>query len=293
MRKALKGQRTLLLMIVPVMVLFAIFCYVPMAGIVIAFRKMDFSSGLFGSEWVGLRYFVQFFQDPYFVRLLRNTVVLNLYMMLFTFPLPIVFALLVNEIAHKKFKRVVQSISYLPHFISTVVIVGIMVEMFSSQGVINQVLPGDPILFFNEASWFRALYVGSSVWEGLGWSSIIYLSALAGINMELYEAAEMDGANRWQRMRHVTLPGIMPTIIILFILQIGSMMNVGFEKVFLMYNPGTYETADVISTYVYRRGILGMDYSYAAAVNLFNSAVNLCLLLAVNRAARKTGQGLW
>jgi putative aldouronate transport system permease protein len=292
----MKKNWELYLMILPTAILFAIFIYIPYAGLILAFRDYDIVGGLLGHQWAGFKYFLQFFQDPYFFRILRNTVLLNLFMLLIAFPAPIAFALLVNEIQQSKIKRLVQSVSYLPHFLSTVIVVGIMIETLSSKGIINQAITalGLPVqLFFNEPGWFRPLYIGSSTWEGLGWGAIIYFAALAGINPELYEYASIEGAGRFAMVRFITIPCLLPTIVILFILAVGQIMNVGFEKVFLMYNPGTYETADVISTYVYRRGILGMDYSYATAVGLFNSVVNFGMLVGANSAVKRVGYSLW
>jgi len=292
----MKQNYQLYLMILPTTILFIVFLYLPMAGLVIAVRHYDIVGGFFGDAWVGGKYFMQFFRDPYFFRIIRNTALLNIFMLLITFPAPIILALLLNEMQQKKLKSLVQSISYLPHFISTVIIVGLMMDLFSSRGIINQALNGvgiQTILFFQEPGWFRPLYIGSSLWEGVGWSAIIYFAALAAINPELYEYASIEGAGRLAKIRYVTIPGILPTIVILFILAVGNIMTVGFEKVFLMYSPGTYETADVISTYTYRRGILGLDYSYATAVGFFNSVVNFGLLIGANALARKAGHGLW
>ena len=287
----------LYIMIIPTIVLFFLLIYLPMFGVVIAFRKYDIVGGIFGTNWVGFKYFVQFFKDPYFFRIIRNTVVLNGYSLAFGFPAPIILALMVNEVKNMRFKRITQSITYLPHFVSVVIIVGIMMEIFASRGVANQVLVTFGIekqLFFNDVKWFRFLYVSSGIWQSVGWSSIIYLAALAGINVELYENSSLEGANRFQKIIYITIPGILPTIMILFILSVGNIMSVGFEKVFLMYNPGTYEVADVITTYVYRRGILGLDYSYATAVGLFNSAVNLLFLASANYMSRRaTENSLW
>lgn len=283
-------------MILPTTVLFIVFCYLPMVGLVLAFRNYDIVGGLLGNSWVGVKYFVQFFKDPYFFRILRNTVLLNLLMLIFGFPAPIILALALNEVRQKKVKKLIQSVSYLPHFISVVVIVGIMIEVLSSKGIVNQLIASVGLpkqLFFDDRNWFRALYVGSSIWEGMGWSAIIYFAALAGINPELYECASIEGAGRFAMIRYITIPGLLPTIVILFVLSVGAIMSVGAEKVFLMYNPGTYETADVIATYTYRRGILGMDYSYATAVGLFNSVVNVGLLVGANYAVKRVGHGLW
>jgi len=284
-------------MIVPTILLFFIFLYVPMVGLVIAVRKYDVMSGLFGSGIVGLKYFKQFVNDPYFLRILKNTVLINFYMIILAFPAPIFLALMINEVKNKPFKRLFQSISYLPHFVATVIIVGLMMEMLSSRGMVNQIIDKlgfDKQLFFNDKNWFRPMYVGSSIWEGTGWRTIIFMAALSGISSELYESASIEGANRFQKMRFITVPGIMPTIIILLILTFGSIMNVGFEKVFLMYNPGTYESADVITTYVYRRGIMGRDYSFATAAGLFNSIINFGLLVGANQLSKKAGEAsLW
>ena len=233
----------------------------------------------------------------YFFRLIRNTFLLSTMGLIFSFPAPVIFALALNELRSNKFKRVAQTISYLPYFISTVVLVGILMTLFSYDGIINSVitfLGGSTQNFFNDPKWFRTLYIGSGIWQGVGWGSIIYLAALSGVPTELYEAAAIDGANRWKQMLHITLPSLVPTMTILMIMNLGNMLNIGFEKVYLMYNPGIYETADVISTYVYRRGIIGMDYSYSTAVGLFNSVVSLILIAIANAISRKvTETSLW
>ena len=292
----MKNRTELLVMILPTAVLFFIFLYLPMFGLVLAFREYDVIGGLMGHSWAGLKYFKQFFADPYCFRIIRNTVMLNLYMLVFAFPASIIFTLIVNEVKQKSIRKTYQTISYLPHFVSTVIIVGIMFDMFSSRGVVNQAMNLFGIknqLFFQNANMFRPLYVGSSIWDGLGWNSIVYFAALAAINPELYECASIEGAGRFAKIIHVTIPGILPTIVIMFILTVGSLFTVAFEKVLLMYNPGVYEKADVIATYVYRRGILGMDYSYSTAVGMFNSVANFILLLGANYLSRKAGHGLW
>lgn len=296
--KNLSRDKFLLLMILPVVVYYIVFHYVPMSGIVIAFKNFTVSKGIWGSDWVGVKWFEQFFNSIFFWRLLRNTLLISVYGLLFGFWVPIAFALLLSELKNGYFKRFAQTVSYLPHFVSIVVVVGMMVMFLSpTNGVVNLLLNHlglSSIAFFDDSAWFRTLYVGSDIWQSFGWNSIIYLAAIAGINTQLYEAAKCDGANRWRQIWHITLPGIRPTIMILLILSIGNMMNVGFEKILLMYNPGTYEVSDVISTYVYRRGILAADYSYGAAVGLFNSAVNFILLIAVNQTSRKMNQAsLW
>lgn len=296
--KTIERDKYLYLLILPVIVYYAVFHYVPMYGIVIAFKKFQPLKGILGSSWVGFRYFEEFFTAPYFWRLLKNTLLLSFYSLVWGFPAPILFALLLNEVRHKLYKRVVQTVSYLPHFISIVVIAGMIVSFTGlREGIVNQALTLiglQPINFMAEAGWFRTIFVGSGIWQGFGWGSIIYLAAISGIDPQLYEAAEMDGAGRWTRMWHITLPCLIPTIVIMFIMQTGSLMDVGIEKVLLLSNPLTYETADVISTFVYRRGVLNQDYSFATAVGLFNNVINLILLVSVNALSRRLSQSsLW
>jgi putative aldouronate transport system permease protein len=271
--------------------------YAPMYGAIIAFKDFMPAQGIWGSPWVGLAWFKEFFESFYFLRLLGNTLILSIYSILFGFPFPIIFALMLNELRGKRFSRTVQTITYLPHFISTVVVVGIIVLFTSRTGPVNELvamLGGARIGFMGEPEWFRPLFVGSDIWQQFGWNSIIYLAALAGIDPTLYEAAMMDGASRWRQRIHITLPSIAPTIIILLILRMGRLMTVGFEKIILMYNPMTYETSDVISTFVYRQGLLEMNYSYSAAIGLFDSVINFALLLCVNRLSRKLSEtSLW
>lgn len=285
------------LMILPGIIFFFIFCYIPIYGIIIAFKDYDLMKGIMGSEWVGLKNILLFFKDPYFFRLIRNSLLLNVYSLIFAFPASIIFALLLNEVRHIRYKKFVQSISYLPYFISVVVVVGIMMQLFSYDGIINSLtnaLGMKSINFFSQPEWFRPLYVGSKIWQEVGYSSIIYLATMAGISEELYEAAIIDGANRWQRVWNITVPAIRPTITIMLLFSIGIMLNSNFQKIFVMYNPGTYETADVIDTYVYRRGIQGMDYSYSAAVSLFNSFVSMILLIFANKMSKKFSEtSLW
>ena len=296
--KNLRRDRQLVFMLIPVVIFFAVFSYYPLYGILIAFKDYSISKGILGSPWAGLRYFRQFFLSPYFGRLLRNTVLISVYSLLWGFPVPILFALLLNEFKDGKFKRLIQTVSYLPHFISLVVICGILIDIFSPQGgVVNALLyslTGKRINFFGEPEWFRAMYVGSGVWQEFGWNSIIYLAAITGINPDLYEAARIDGAGRLRQIWHVTLPGIKPTILTLLILNLGNIMSVGYEKIILLYSPTTYETADVISTYVYRTGLLSQQYSYAGAVGLFNSVINIAILVLCNFAGKKLfGVGIW
>lgn len=291
-------QRWLYLLVAPAIVYFLVFCYVPMYGLIIAFKDYSPFVGFWESRWVGLAHFRQFFSSIYFWRLLRNTVLLNFYGLIFGFPVPIILALLLNEVGNSTFKRIVQTCSYMPYFVSTVVVAGMIVNFLSpTTGIVNNVLKVlgfEPIPFLTRPEWFRPVYVASGIWQGAGWGSIIYLAALAGIDPSLYDAAKVDGANRLQRMRYVSIPGIMPTIMVLLLLNLGSMLSVGFEKVFLLYNPRTYETADVFSTYVYRAGLIGQQWGFGTAVGLFNSVANLILLALFNYLARKAGQqSLW
>ena len=294
----IKKHYILYLLFLPAFLGFVFFKYIPSIGaLTIPFTKYSIVDGFFGSEWVGLKWFIQFMQSPFFLRLLKNTLLLGFYSLIFGFPAPIILALMLNEIANKPFKRVAQSITYLPHFISVVIVVGMIYSFFGHDGYVNRILGGLGIAafdFINNPRWFRPLYVSSGVWQGMGWGSIIYLASLSSINPELYESAFIDGANRLRRTIHITLPGLAPTITILLILNISRIINVGFEKVFLMANPGIYNVADVFSTYVYRRGILGMDYSYAAAVGLFNAVVGIALIITANYISRAVSENsLW
>ncbi len=276
---------------------YVIFHYWPMYGISIAFKDYNIVKGISGSPWVGLQHFEKFLKDPYFWKLVRNTLLINVYELIWAFPAPIVLALMLNEVKNQLFRRVVQSISYLPHFISTVVVCGMIVNFLSTDGLINQVVQWfghEPVKFLMMPEWFRTIFVASGIWQNVGWGSIIYLAALTAVDVELYDAAKIDGANRWQQLLSITLPGIAPTISIMLILNLGRLMSIGFEKIILLYNGSTYETADVISTFVYRRGLLGSDFSYATAVELFQAAVGLVLLYGANRASKKISQtGLW
>jgi putative aldouronate transport system permease protein len=294
--KELIKHKFVYMMLVPVIVYYIVIHYFPIYGLTIAFKEFTPMKGMLNSPWVGFKHFETFFDSYYFTRLLRNTVIISFYDLIFGFPAPIILALVLNEVKRQMFKRFVQTVSYLPHFISLIVVVGMILDFSALDGVINQlivVFGGQPISFMQNEDWFRTVYVGSNIWQGIGWGSIIYLAALSAISPELYEAARVDGANRWSQMVHITIPGIMPTIIIMLILRVGNMMDVGYEKIILLYNPSVYETADVISSFIYRKGLLEMSYSYSAAVGLFNSVINFALLLAVNRLARKTGSSLW
>jgi putative aldouronate transport system permease protein len=275
-----------------------IFCYAPMGGIVIAFKNYRPAVGVWNSEWVGLRYFKQFFSSFYFTRLLRNTLLINLYSLLFGFPAPIILALLLNELYSKFFKRVVQTVTYLPYFISQVVICGILVNFLSTDGVISQfyaAITGTRVQnLLTIPEYFRTIYVASGIWQGVGYGTIIYLAALGGVDSQLLDAATIDGCGRFRRVIHVTLPALEPTIIIMLILSLGGILNVGFEKIILLYNSFTMETADVISSFVYRYGLLQANYSYSTAVGLFNSVLNFTFLVIVNQVSKKTTEvSLW
>lgn len=278
------------LLLLPTLVYYIVFHYWPMYGAQIAFRDYYVTKGILGSPWVGLKHFEAFFGSYYFGRLFRNTCVLSGLNILFGFPAPILLALLLNEVRVDWYKRTVQTITYLPHFISLVVICGIILDFTKSDGLFNDLIAafgGERIMFMQQSKWFRPIYIISGIWQEVGWGSIIYLSAIAGISQEQYEAAKIDGANRWQETLHVTLPGIVSTIVVLLILRVGRIMSLGYEKVLLLYNESTYDTADIISTYVYRRGIQNAEYSFSAAVDLFNSVINMAMLLIVNYISNK------
>ena len=276
---------------------YIIFHYAPLYGVLLAFKDFQILKGIMGSPWAGLKHFQKFILDPYFWKLVRNTFLLSFYSMLWGFPIPVILALLLNEIQNKHFKKFVQNVSYLPHFISTVVVAGMIVGFLATDGLISQI-----VRFFGGSSknylmfyeYFRTVYIASGIWEGTGWGAIVYLAALSSIDVEQYEAAIIDGASRFQKMVFITIPGIMPTIAILLLLRLGGLLSVGYEKVILLYNGSTYETADVISTYVYRRGLLGADFSYATAVGLFQTVIVLILIVSSNTIARKISEtSLW
>ncbi|MGG1516640.1 ABC transporter permease subunit [Paenibacillus oryzisoli] len=291
-------HKYLYFMISPVVVFYVLFHYVPMYGAIIAFKDYRVAEGFLSSPWVGFQHFTTFFESFYFWRLLKNTLLLNLYSLVFTFPAPILFALLINEIGGRFFKKALQSITYLPHFISLIVICGMINQFVAREGVIMDILVWfgmDRTSLLSHPEFFRVIYITSDIWQSVGWGSIIYLAAITGINPELYEASRADGAGKWRQTLNITLPGIAPIIIILFILKIGHMLDVGFEKIILLYNPNTYETADVISTFVYRKGLGdSFEFSYATAVGLFQSALNFMLLITANKISRRLGESsLW
>jgi putative aldouronate transport system permease protein len=296
-RTAVRRDWRLYTLAVGPLVFFAVFRYLPMAGNVIAFRWYQPGGNLFGEYWVGLYYFQEFWSDPTFWHVFANTLILGLLTLLFTFPAPVVLALLLNEVRSSRFKRFVQSMSYLPHFLSIVVVAGIIIQLLSDTGPVNQALQAAghaPIAFLQQAGWFRQIYVSSEVWQTAGWGTILYLAALTTIDGQLYEQARIDGANRWHQTWHVTLPGIRPTMATLLILNIGTFMAIGFEKILLLYNPLTYSTADVISTYLYRVGVQSGSFSYAAAIGLFESVIGLVLVVTANFLSRRVlGTSLW
>ncbi len=285
------------LLILPAILYYTIFCYKPMYGIIIAFKDFSPGKGIFGSPWVGLKHFEAFFSSYYFWRLLKNTLSISLTSIVFGFPAPIIFALLLNEIRNMKFKRVVQTVTYMPHFISLVVICSLIKLFTAEDGIITSLLSVvgfEPVTMLSKSRYFVPLYVISGIWQEVGWGSIIYLSALTAIDPGLYEAATIDGATRWQQTLHVTLPGITSTIIIMLILRMGSVMSVGYEKIILLYNEGIFETADVISTFVYRKGLQQFQWSYSTAVGLFNSVINFAIVFAVNQISRRVSEvSLW
>ncbi|MBT9778774.1 ABC transporter permease subunit [Clostridium sp. MCC353] len=297
-KKSIIRSRYLLLMISVPFVYLLIFHYQPIYGLQIAFKDFNPFIGMKDSPWVGFAHFVDFFHSEYFFRLIKNTLVISLVNLAFTFPLPIIIALTINEITHKHFKKTVQTIIYLPHFISSVVVAGLVLSTLSLKtGTVNQMLSSlgmEQIDFMNISGLFPFIVAGADVWQGTGWASIIYLAAMTGVDPALYEAAVMDGASKWKQVLNITIPSIMPTIIIQFILKVGQLFNVSFQKILLLYNPRIYDTADVISTYVYRRGLMGQEYSFGAAVGLFNTLVNLTMLLTFNYICKKTSENsLW
>ncbi|MBO1001970.1 ABC transporter permease [Pseudogracilibacillus auburnensis] len=283
--------------LLPAILYFVILHYIPMYGVQIAFKNFFANQGIWGSPWIGFGHFERFFNSYYFWRLLKNTFILSGYQLLL-FPLPIILALSLNELKNGAFKKWTQTLTYAPHFISVVVVVGMIVIFLDpTTGLVNRLIVafgGEPIAFLTSPSWFRHVFTWSGVWQTLGWGSIIYLAALSGVNPELHEAAEVDGATRLQRIIHINIPSILPTIVVLFILNIGSFMTVGFEKVLLMQNDLNASTSDVIQTFVYQTGLLEGQYSFAAAIGLFDSAINITLLVVFNYVARKTSDNsLW
>lgn len=294
----IKKNYELYLLSLPTFVYFVIFHYGPMYGVQIAFRDFIATNGILGSPWVGIEHFERFFRSHHFWILLKNTLGISGYSLIVGFPAPIILALMLNEVRHKHYKKTVQMVTYAPHFISTVVMVSMLLAFLSpNTGLVNQVLRAfglESINFLAKPQWFKTLYVFSGLWQRVGWGSIIYMSALSGIDPQLHEAAIVDGATKIQRIFHIDIPGIMPTAVILLILNVGRIMSVGFEKVFLMQNPLNMISSDVISTYVYRAGLLGAEFSFSSAVGLFNAVINCILLVTVNWVAGRIGENsLW
>ena len=296
-KKDFKVNYTLYIMVLPVIIYYILFCYKPMYGALIAFKDFSPALGFNQSSWVGFKHFVNFFSDPYFGRIIKNTLSISISSLIFGFPAPIILALLLNEIYSNTFKRTVQTLTYLPHFISLVVICGLLKDFVSAKGIVTSLLAlfnGDSTNMLMKPNMFVPIYVISEIWQGVGWGSIVYLAALTSIDQELYEAAKIDGANKLKQIMNITIPGIVPTIVIMFILRMGTVLSVGFEKIILLYNPAIYETADVISSYVYRVGLQEQSWSYSTAVGLFNSVVNFVMLLSANWISRKVNDtSLW
>ena len=291
-------NRYLYLLILPAVIWYATFMYAPLYGAQIAFRDFMPALGITGGKWVGFKYFIQFFESEYFWRLMKNTLGISLYSIIMGFPVPVILALMMNEVRSKVFKKSVQTIVYMPHFISAVVVVSLINAMLSpSSGLLNQIITmfgGTPIHFMAEPKYFKTVFVISEIWQSAGYGSIIYLAALTSIDPSLYEAATVDGASKWKKLIHITLPGIMPTIMTMLILRMGAVFTVGYEKTMLMYNEATYETADVISTYVYRRAFEGGEYSFSAAIGLFNSIINFIVIILFNKISKKISEvSLW
>ena len=293
----IRNHPLLYVLALPVVAYYLIFNYYPMYGVLMAFQDFKPALGIWGSKWVGLKHFEKFIGGIYFWRLVRNTLSINLGMLLVGFPIPILFALLLNEIPHRGFQRVTQTVTYMPHFISSVVVCGLM-QFCGSNGILTRVLAALGLTpqtnLFTVPSLFQPLYIGMNVWQNMGWDSIIFFAALTSVDSELHEAAQIDGAGRWRRMLHVTLPAIMPTVVILLIMRIGNLMSLGWDQIILLYNERVYETADVISTYVYRMGLTKFEYSFGSAVGLLNSVINVILLMGANALSRKVNEtSLW
>ena len=291
-------DKHLYMMLLPVVVWYLMFLYKPMLGLQIAFRDYSPWLGVSQSPWVGLENIKKFFEGVYFWRVLKNTLIINLYALVFGFPAPILLALLLNEIKRKRFKQIIQTVSYLPHFISVVVVAGMVISLLAPQtGIVNVIIKlfgGEPKYFIMRPEYFRTIYTLMNIWKEVGFSSIIYMSALSSIDQDLYEACAIDGGGRLRQTVHITLPGIMRTVVIMLIMKIGGLLSVGYESILLLYQPSTYETADVISTYVYRLGIEGDQQSLATAVGLFNSVVSFILIMAANYISKKASDiSLW
>lgn len=296
-KKDIRKNWKLYLMTSFVFLYYILFCYKPMYGALIAFKDFSPGLGIMGSPWVGFENFTDFFTGQYFSRTLLNTLTVSISSIIFGFPAPIILALLINEVNNKYFAKVVQTASYMPHFVSLVVACGLVKDFVADTGIINYIISlfgGETSNLLQSSKAFVPIYVISGIWQEIGWNSIIYLCAITGVNQDLYEAAAVDGAGKWRQTWNVTIPGIMPTIVTMFILKLGTVMNVGFEKIILLYSPMTYETADVISSYVYRVGLQDFRYGYSTAVGLFNSVINFALIILANTISRKLNDtSLW
>lgn len=293
LKKDLIRYRYLYVLLLPALILMITFRYAPMYGIQIAFKDYKFASGIIGSEWVGLKYFARMFAEPKFMQVLINTIVISFGKLIFGFPAPIILALLLNEIRIMWFKRISQTISYLPHFISWIVLAGIFKEILSMRGPVNYVIQlfgGSPNLYIVDPKWFVQILISTHIWQSIGWGSIIYLAAISGIDKNLYEAAQIDGASRLKQMWHVTIPNLVPVIFILFLLQIGNLLDNDFDQIFNMYSPLVYSVGDVLDTYAYRVGLVEFNFSYSTAINLFKNGVGIILLLVVNNSMKKYNQ---
>lgn len=294
----LRREWQIYLMLAPTIIWFILFLYKPMYGLQIAFKDYSVFRGIEGSAWVGFEHFETLFGNDQFLRAIKNTLIISFLSLIFGFPIPILLALMFNEVLNQKFKRTAQTIVYLPHFISTVIIAGIVITAFSpSSGIVNLLLSKfgvDPIYFLTKPEWFRPIFIGSGIWQEAGFSSIVFLAAMAGINPSLYESAVVDGASRWQMMWKITIPSIMPTIIIMLIIRIGNMLEVSFEMIILLYQPATYETADVVNTYIYRQGLQAGQYDFAAAAGLFNAVIAFALVMTANTISKRYSRtSLW
>ena len=297
-KKAFRRDWQLMVLCILPVAYFIIFYYIPMYGVQIAFKNFRAVDGIWGSAWVGFKHFKRFFNSSQFWPLLKNTLALSFMQLLIGFPIPIILAILLNQAKSLKFRKFVQSVVYCPHFISIVVLTSMLYIFLSPRnGIINTIITacgGESIFFLGEAKYFRSVFVVSGVWQNAGWNAIIYISALAGISPDLYEAAEIDGANKWQRIWHIDIPGILPTMVMMFIMEIGKVMNLGFQKAYLMQNAQNLATSEIISTYIYKVGLINAQYSYSAAINLFNNVINIILLVSCNYLAKKvTKNSLW
>ena len=296
-KKIKKCKYLYIMMLLPI-IYYILFHYLPLYGVLIAFKDYKIAKGVWGSPWVGFKWFEKFLTDPYFWKLVKNTLLLNIYGLLWGFPVPILLALMLNEVTNAKFKRVIQTVSYLPHFLSWVILAGLFTQLLSpSNGAVNYIiekLGGKPIYFLADNKYFRGTLVVTGIWKEIGWGTVVYLATIAGIDQELYEAAECDGAKRWRKMWSITLPLMKPTIVILLIRNCGSILNAGFDQVFNLYNANVYETADIIDTYVYRRGIGNMEYNVSTAVGLFKNLLGFFMVMGTNFLAKQLGEeGIW